>query len=101
MDFSNIDILSQLSPNEIESQKVGLDIIFNQIREIAKEKLGENIIDDIFIEYSTVASMLKLGKMVGFAGIDSNNEQFCIDVPARAFLAIRFLNEKNLSKAFP
>ena len=97
MDFSNIDILSQLSPNEIESQKVGLDIIFNQIREIAKEKLGENIIDDIFIEYSTVASMLKLGKMVGFAGIDSNNEQFCIDVPARAFLAIRFLNEKNLS----
>ena len=48
-DLCNVDIFSQLGTENTDKQKVGLDIIFDEIKSTSLSVLGGDAIDNIFI----------------------------------------------------
>lgn len=99
IDLTNINLMS---PVQASMPKFALEIGLSHILEIFKDMIKSDSrvsgrIDNIYIEYSTVASMLSLKQMIGFACADSSCNNFKYVVRENSLNAISFIKQNNIS----
>lgn len=100
INLKDIDILSALNEKTGESTfktKSGLPDILENFKYIAKESGIKEYIKDIYIEYSTASLMLSENKMVGFACVDSEDEDFKCAVKNYSPIVINFIRTSGIS----
>ncbi len=98
--LNGIDILSALKREDdgaISASKSGLRDILGSFKNIASEYGIKEYIKDVYIEYSTASLMLSKKLMVGFACVNSEDEDFKYAVKEYSQIVIDFIRNSGIS----